>query len=44
MVTQSAIELKKKKILKKTGRAMRSMTHKKMGETSKQDIENEKIH
>ena len=31
MVTQSTIELKKKKILKKTGRAMRSMTHKKNG-------------
>ena len=40
MVTQSSIELKKKK----PGKGHEEHDTKWMGETSKQDIENEKIH
>ena len=44
MVTQSAIELKKKRSWKRQEEQWGAWHTKKMGETSKQDIENEKIH
>lgn len=44
MVTQSSIELKKKKDLEKDRKSNEEHDTQKVGETSKQDIENEKIH